>query len=339
MAQLHPDLCRHVPATLPRDTTLEALAERRLVRIQHERPWAVRDLRSSLKPVLRYAGRIPVVELTIAIFVGVVSVLRELGLAAATIRKTLATARALLEEARVAGLITTNPAHIPRGFLPPRHVADDVEAAKDVLDVAEMRALVHDPRLRFERRLFWALSLYTGCRFGEVAALMWSDVDVTARPLPDLRVVRSWCAKSQLVRPATKSGVPRHVPLHPDLVRMLEQGRAWFRDATGREPDPFDLLAPRLPVDGSAPTYRLETMTLKQWHRDLDTLGIRRRRLHSTRSTFDTHLRRQGVDRELVRRLTHPPRASQPFDDLYEHLDWGERCRAVLQFPDLSKET
>lgn len=168
---------------------------------------------------------------------------------------------------------------------------------------------------------------------------MWCDVDVTTRPLPDLRVVRSWCAKSQLVRPATKSGVPRHVPVHPDLVRILAEARAWFRDVTGRDPDAVDLIAPRIPKDGGAPTYRLETMTLKQWHKDLERLGIRRRTLHKTRATYDTQLRRAGVDRELVRRLTHPPRASRPFDDLYDHLDWAERCRAVLLYPDLSKET
>jgi integrase len=59
-----------------------------------------------------------------------------------------------------------------------------------------------------------ACAIYTGMRKGELFGLRWTDVHLDA--------ARADVARSYTRAP--KSGKPRHLPLHPDLVRIL---RAW----------------------------------------------------------------------------------------------------------------
>lgn len=68
-------------------------------------------------------------------------------------------------------------------------------------------------------RVACSLALYAGLRRGEVASLLWGDVDF-AREV--ILVARSWSG-------ATKSGKVRTVPLPPELAATLES----WRTATG----------------------------------------------------------------------------------------------------------
>ena len=59
-----------------------------------------------------------------------------------------------------------------------------------------------------------ATAIYTGMRKGELFGLRWTDVHLDANRID---VMRSYNL-------LPKSGKPRHLPLHPELGRIL---RAW----------------------------------------------------------------------------------------------------------------
>ncbi|MFT3714001.1 MAG: tyrosine-type recombinase/integrase [Archangium sp.] len=67
--------------------------------------------------------------------------------------------------------------------------------------------------VKAEWRNLFATAVYTGIRRGELVALRKRDVDLTKRTIT---VSRSWEAQT------TKSGKPRSVPIHPELVAFLE---------------------------------------------------------------------------------------------------------------------
>jgi integrase len=82
----------------------------------------------------------------------------------------------------------------------------------------------------------------------------------------------------------TKTQVPRRVPVHPTLARVLTEWKlAGWERTYGRIPTPDDLIAPTRNM-----TERTAHETPKQLHEDLDTLGLRRRRGHDLRRTFIT---------------------------------------------------
>ncbi len=92
----------------------------------------------------------------------------------------------------------------------------------------ELEALISDPRIPQNRRVWWALGLLTGMRSGETAALHWRHLDNKELPLQLLRVVGSYNPKHRVVK-STKTDRPRRVPVHPVLAQMLRRRR--FHDA------------------------------------------------------------------------------------------------------------
>jgi len=118
--------------------------------------------------------------------------------------------------------------------------------------------------------------------------------------------------------------VPREIPVHPGLAQVLiEWRRLGWKSTYGRSPKDDDLIIPS--TEGG---HRSVTYALKTFHRDLEVLGLRKRRLHDCRRTFISLAQDGGASKDVLRFLTHP----SPGDafDLYSTPSWEARCEAVL---------
>jgi hypothetical protein len=93
----------------------------------------------------------------------------------------------------------------------------------------------------------------------------------------------------------------------------------------GRRPTDADLIVP-------SPTgvHRHVGWSLQKFHRDLDELGIRRRRHYDSRRTFASLAQDGGALKERVRWLTHTP--GDQLDD-YTSPSWESLCEAVACIP------
>ncbi len=162
------------------------------------------------------------------------------GLANASVVQTLALLSKLFTWSRKAGLVDcANPVS---GVERPR-----AESSIDFLDRAEVGALlVHVADQARAGVASWqglalapmvATAIYTGMRKGELFGLRWGDVQLDAGRID---VNRSY----ELL---PKGGKPRHVPLHPELARIL---RAWRKVCP---PTPERLV---FPVEADPPGWR-----------------------------------------------------------------------------------
>jgi integrase len=121
------------------------------------------------------------------------------------------------------------------------------------------------------------LALHTGCRRGELLALHWRDVDLTAARL----AVRADTAKT---------GEARYIPLNRAIVAVM---RTW-------QPEDVDLDAFVFPgVDEDAAL----TTVKKSWNGVLKAAKITGFRFHDLRHTFASKLVMAGVDLNTVREL------------------------------------
>jgi integrase len=79
------------------------------------------------------------------------------------------------------------------------------------------RGTVADAALPAGERAMWACAFYAGLRRGELRALRWSDVDVSARVI---RVQRGWDAKEG-EQDGKSDAAKRRVPILDPLARAL----------------------------------------------------------------------------------------------------------------------
>jgi AraC-like DNA-binding protein len=86
-------------------------------------------------------------------------------------------------------------------------------------------------------------------RHGEMAALTFSDWEPEHERLGRLNVFKTYNHKKRVIK-ETKTRVPRYVPVHPALGRLLAEWRlAGFERFTGRRPRPEDLILPALTIE------------------------------------------------------------------------------------------
>jgi hypothetical protein len=168
----------------------------------------------------------------------------------------------------------------------------------------------------WDRRVLNAIKFLTGVRFGEAAGLRFRDLDRAAAPLMRLAIARSYDK-------ATKTEIPRLVPVHPVLARCSASGSAPASGACSA--------ATPLPDDLIVPSRRMRIRSRHQ-HRnkfleDLELLGLRARRVHDTRRTFITLARVDGAPRDVLQHITHAPKRN--IIDLYTTLPWPMLCAAV----------
>lgn len=148
---------------------------------------------------------------------------------------------------------------------------------------------------------FLRLLLYTGMRSGEAKKLQWRHVDFQ---------------KGLISVPGTKTDAARRViPMHPDLVQVLEQHRAWYVERFGEiRPEWFVF-----PAGSPAPDNpRKPVSDFKHgWETVREKSGVQCR-MHDLRHTFISRLAESGVpevtlmelaghvSRSMMLRYSHP---------------------------------
>ena len=308
--------------------TVAAYAERWIERRRARAVRTVKDDEARLRDhVLPRLGSLPIAEVRLATLRDFAASLsastsaKGRPLAPRTRLHVLALVEHLLRDAHADELVP-RPVALPRGERPRKADVDPAWRAGAVLTRDEVEAVLSDDRIRDDRRALWALLLLTGMRLGEATELRWSDYDAAARPLGRLTISRSRAANRAAVS-GTKTGSTRECPVHPILAAELARWRLSGWEAwQGRPPQPSDLVCP-----GQTGRHRGAGHTLRAWHDDLATLGLRERRIHDCRRTLVTLARADGARVDLLRWATHGPGGT--IVDLYTSPPWDALCEAI----------
>ncbi len=190
---------------------------------------------------------------------------------------------------------------------------------------SELLIIFNDQRVPDDRRVFCILEFYLGGpRFGEAAAVRWEG-HVHAWPLTKVLIAQSYSTKRREVK-NTKTDTPREVPVHPELVRVLEW---WKREGwaklMGRPPRPDDLIVP-----SRRGKHRNANHMCRRLHEDLERLGLRKRNQHDFRRTFISIAQECGANVPLLKWITHGNPRSTIMDD-YSAISWEARCAEMLK--------
>jgi integrase len=159
-----------------------------------------------------------------------------------------------------------------------------------------------------ERRLAYALMLYTGLRVNETRQLVWADVNLKERFVQ--------------VRPTTtKNSKPATLPLHSYVVELLKDWKDKHPDSKKND----RIL--RIPASNSS--------FLKVLNRDLEYAGIEKTddvgrvvHLHALRHSFTSLLARQGVHPHVLQSLARHSDI-QTTMNLYTHILRGDDVNAI----------
>lgn len=182
-----------------------------------------------------------------------------------------------------------------------------------------------------------ALMATTGLRFGEMAGLHWSRVDVERG---NIDVQETWSPSDRSIKPYPKGGRGRHVPVPGWTLGLLVeaqagrvgQSRCGLPHAKG-SPCRSDLV---LRGPGGAP-LDAHNMRDRQWLPAVQHAGLDHARLHDLRHTAASWWRQGGVPLEVVQRLLG--HSSVVTTQRYSHIGNHEidAARAVMEAsaPDL----
>ena len=141
----------------------------------------------------------------------------------------------------------------------------------DVLRPDEVRQLAAAAETEQDGALYLTAA-FTGLRFGELAALRWSDIDWQR----ELIHVRRALARGQIEAP--KSGKVRSVPMVAEVAQVL--ARLGHRELWTEDAD-FVFVSPT----GHYIDY---STTIKAYKKALDRAGLRRVKFHGLRHSFGT---------------------------------------------------
>jgi integrase len=246
--------------------------------------------------------------------------LRAMTLAPKTIREIASILSTMLKSAVFEELIPSTPAIFQKGTLPKKQDKDPAWRAQAIFTRAEIEQILSDVRIPEDRRVIYALKFFCG-RHTEVLSSTWTRYDATTEPLGTLHVVE------------TKSGVPRAVPVHPTLAKILAAWKlgGWQR-MYGRAPTSEDLIV----RTRRAGTRYKAADTQVRFVEDLGKLGLRikassrNRRGHDLRRTLITLSRADGAIDSLLRWVTHGPRPSEILD-VYSSPPWADLCREIAK--------
>ena len=173
---------------------------------------------------------------------------------------------------------------------------DGVRCSSHVVSISLNLGALCNPHKRY--RLFYLLSMYTGCRRGELCALQWSDFTGTQNGLL-LTVSRSRSSVpgKGIVEGSTKNGKSREVYLSSDLRGILfayKRRRQMEADKQRRK------LSPYLFTDEHGQLIHPDTFT-KRLRKIYDAIGFPREyHLHTLRHYFVSSLLHCGVDKQTV---------------------------------------
>lgn len=115
------------------------------------------------------------------------------------------------------------------------------------------------------------------------------------------------------------------MPVHPALAAILAEWRlTGWPLLFGRFPRPDDLIVPTLKGRNRNCNYEL-----KQFHKVLDDLGLRRRRQHDARRTFIGLCLDDGARRDRLELITHGRRGD--IIGVYDEAQWVALCQEVAK--------
>lgn len=209
-----------------------------------------------------------------------------------TVNSTFTVLSMALKQARQSRLISFNPADDVKPPPRPRSKARDKTLSADqvrTLDVA-MRGHHYE--------YVWRVLLATGLRWGELAALRWSDVDFLNQHLTIDRAYTRVKGGMFLKDAKTPREVP--IPLVPAAVAALkaQKIRVAEMQLAALEWTDHDLVFPNLsgnPLRNNDP--------LRQFQKVLAAAGLPKRTLHGLRHTFATQLFAHGVHVKAAQQL------------------------------------
>jgi site-specific recombinase XerD len=232
--------------------------------------------------------------------------------------------RTMFHEAVTDELVSATPCVLKKGELPKKIDKDPTWRARAVFTRQEVECLLSDERISRLHRVRYAALFLTGVRIGELSERRWRDWDATTEPLGLLSVATSYNRKEKRVK-SVKTERPRLVPVHTTLAKVLASWRLSGWEAVfGRAPGPDDLICP-----SSAGAHLRDTVVLREFHADCQTIGIRPRRTHDTRRTFISLARANGANKDILRQVTHQPEGDQVDD--YTTLPWETLCTEVAK--------
>jgi integrase len=138
-----------------------------------------------------------------------------------------------------------------------------------------------------EREPLWTTFLLTGLRFGELAALRWSDIDLEQRTLTVRYTITRDGSKGYVFSEPKTTKSRRVIPLPSAAIAALRRQQA-LNDDTFQLASVWEVSDLVFPSGRGTPLR--EPKILVAFHELLERLGLPRRRLHDLRHTFATRL-------------------------------------------------
>lgn len=244
------------------------------------------------------------------------------GISPKTVHNIYGTIRTMFNDAKGDELIAVVP-EVDTGELPEKVDKDPEWRDLATYQRNEVRLMLTSTKVPPERRIQYALKALAGLRHGEVAGLRWRLWDRSLGPLTMLSIARTYVAQG------TKTKVPRRVPVHAELARMLEAWLAMWPAVYGRDPTPEDFIVPTrnlTPVDPSDANIAFKA--------DLEGLGLRvgagehrDRGGHDMRAWFMSTGVEDGANIAVLQRITHTKKKDVVSG--YTRLPWHVLCEAV----------
>ena len=290
-----------------RDTTFEAYATRWLKWQVKYAPGTLASYRRMLERVYPYIGAIKLGELRPMALENMMIELRKRThqgkpIQEATVQKYLTVVSAVLSDAKRNEIIEKNLARM-LDLPTPQRTVQRIPTRSEVEKLLD--TLAKEPR---HYRMFYLLSMCTGCRRGELCALKWEDFKFSRGGLLlTISRSRSNVAGKGIVEGSTKNGKSREVYLSSDLRGILlayKRRKQMEADKQRRK------LSPYLFTDEQGQLIHPDTFT-KRLRKIYAAIGFPREyHLHTLRHYFVTSLLHCGVDKQTV-------------TDLVGHADTG----------------
>jgi len=290
------------------------------------RSWA--DDESRIRThVLPRIGRKRITEITAIDLERVFEDMRARERAPKTCWNTYSAVRALFRDAVKKGFLAQSPCVLGEEELGAMVDKDPEWREGAIYERSEIERLVFDPRIPWDRRIFYAIEYFAGRRLGEVSGLRVRHLDLQREPLGSMLFARSYAVG----RTKTKTTV--QMPTHPVLALLLD---CWLREGFvamfGRVPVADDFIVPRPPgAKSKHGACRDKNYVRKQLAKDLELLELRHRRSHDLRRSFITHAQQDGAQPHILERLTHPSTKKATAFAGYTEFAWDDYCREVAK--------